>query len=233
MADEERDMTASETETATPPQPADATSETGGADRIAALEAQVAELERQVERERDQATEYMRHWHTAQADFANFKRRAQQEQEQRDRLLAAQALAPTLNALDSLERAFLALPATLRNYTWIEGIALVDLQLRRALELQGIRAVAAEPGQAFDPTRHEPIGEVETTEYAGGVIAVVAQSGYESGGLLIRPALVQLARTPGAPAGEQASSAGSDATSHTTSDAGAAADAATEATSNT
>jgi molecular chaperone GrpE len=226
MADQQLDSTASETQDATTDATTDAEPQTtppdaGSADRIAALEAQVAELERQIERERDHATEYMRHWHTAQADFANFKRRAQQEQEQRDRLLAAQALAPTLNALDSLERAFLALPASLRSFTWIEGIALVELQLRRALELQGIRAVAAEPGQAFDPTRHEPIGEVETAEYDEGAIAVVAQAGYESLGLLIRPALVQLARKPSAPA--------ADATDATQ----ASADTATEATSST
>ncbi len=164
--------------------------------RVAELERQVAELQQQVERERDQATDYMRRWHTAQADFANYKRRTQQEQEQRDRLLAAQALAPVLNAMDSLERAFIALPASLRSFSWIEGIALVELQLRRTLELQGIRPVEAEPGQSFDPTRHEPIGEVETEEYAEGDIAVVAQRGYEAQGLLIRPALVQLARKP-------------------------------------
>lgn len=168
------------------------------ATRLVELERQVAELQQQVERERDQATDYMRRWHTAQADFANYKRRAQQEQEQRDRLLAAQALAPALHALDSLERAFIALPATLRSFSWIEGIALVELQLRRALELQGIRPVEAEPGQPFDPTRHEPIGEVETEEYTAGDIAVVAQRGYEAQGLLIRPALVQLARKPSA-----------------------------------
>lgn len=193
--------------------------------RIAELERQVAELQAQVERERDQATEYMRHWHTAQADFANYKRRAQQEQEQRDHLLAAQALAPALHALDSLERAFLALPASLRSYTWIEGIALVELQLRRALDLQGMRAVQAEPGQAFDPTRHEPIGEVESDEYAEGAIAVVAQQGYESHGLLVRPALVQLARKPSptaagdAPDASAPAEAREDTTEDTTEDA--------------
>ena len=180
-------------------------------DRIAELERQVAELQAQVERERDQATDYMRHWHTAQADFSNYKRRTQQEQEQRERLLAAQALAPTLHAIDSLERAFQTLPATLRSYSWIEGIALVEMQLRRALELQGIHAIEAEPGQPFDPQRHEPIGEVETEEYAAGAVAVVAQRGYETQGLLIRPALVQLARKP-TPATAMQVDASADAT---------------------
>lgn len=180
------------------PSAAETTADAPQTTSVADLEQRVADLQQQLERERDQSTDYMRRWHTAQADFANFKRRTQQEQEQRERLLAAQALAPVLHALDSLERAFLALPPTLRSFSWIEGIALVELQLRRALELQGIRAVEAEPGQTFDPTRHEPIGEVETSEHAEGSVAVVAQRGYESQGLLIRPALVQLARKPAA-----------------------------------
>ena len=200
--------TSAATETAGEARPVDGATEM--AERITALERQAAELQAQIERERDQATDYMRRWHTAQADFANYKRRAQQEQEQRDRLLAAQALAPALNALDSLERAFLSLPPTLRGYTWIEGIALVELQLRRALEIQGISVIEAEPGQAFDPTRHEPIGEVESAEYPEGAIVVVAQRGYHTQGLLIRPALVQLARKP-APAAEPAANVAANA----------------------
>lgn len=226
MADEQP-----ETATSAATEPAGAAGATEMAERVAALERQVAELQAQVERERDQATDYMRHWHTAQADFANYKRRAQQDQEQRDRLLAAQALAPALNALDSLERAFLALPPTLRGYTWIEGIALVELQLRRALEMQGISMIEAEPGQAFDPTRHEPIGEVENGEYPEGAIVVVAQRGYHTQGLLIRPALVQLARKPAPAAEPAAATAASVSADGDAPDASAPAEAPTDATS--
>ena len=161
--------------------------------------ARIAELERQLATERDAATDYMQKWQRAVADFANFKRRAQQEQEQRDQMFAAQALAPVLHALDSFERAFATLPDSLRGYTWIEGVALVDYQLRRALEAQGITEVAAEPGDALDPTRHQAVGEVETDQQPAGHIAVVLQKGYQTGSLLIRPALVQVARTPTAP----------------------------------
>ncbi len=163
---------------------------------IAELERKLAETERALAEERDHAADYMRRWQSAQADFSNYKRRAQQEQEQRDRLLAAQALAPAIVALDSLERAFLALPTSLRSFSWIEGIALVELQLRRALELQGIRQIEVSAGQPFDPARHEPIGEVESDQHPAGAVAVVVQPGYEAYGRLIRPALVQLARAP-------------------------------------
>src|SRR5579883_2836960 len=147
--------------------------------QIRSLRARIAELERTVADEREHANDYMRRWQNVQADFSNYKRRATQEQAQRDALLAAQALAPAIVALDSLERAFLAL---------------VELQLRRALELQGIRQLSVTPGQAFDPLRHEAVGEVESAEHPEGHVVVVVQPGYEAQGRLIRPALVQVAR---------------------------------------
>src|SRR5262245_12073979 len=61
--------------------------------RIAELELQVAELERRVTKEREAATDYMNRWQRAQADFANFKRRAQQEEQQREALVTWRTLA--------------------------------------------------------------------------------------------------------------------------------------------
>ena len=158
--------------------------------------ARIAELERLLSAERAAATDYMQRWQRAMADFSNFKRRAQQEQEQREQILGAQALMPVLHALDSFERAFAALPETLRGYSWIEGVALVEAQLRRALEMAGITETPAEPGQPFDPARHQAIGEVATGQYPAGTIAALVQRGYQVASLLMRPALVQVARTP-------------------------------------
>lgn len=167
------------------------------AQSAASADTRIAELERLLAAERDAATDYMQRWQRVVADFTNFKRRAQQEQEQRERLFAAQALAPVLNALDSFERAFATLPDTLRGYTWVDGLALVEYQLRRALDAQRITEVSAEPGQPFDPAHHQAIGEVETDQHPAGHIVTVLQRGYEATGLLIRPALVQVARPPG------------------------------------
>ena len=165
--------------------------------RIADLEQRIAELEGQLARERDAATDYMNRWQRAQADFSNYRRRAQQEQEQVQRALAAEAARIVLPALDSFERAFATLPDSLRGYTWISGVALVEMQLRGVLTAAGIRAVAVEPGYAFDPAKHEAIGEVETAQQPEGHVAVVVQAGYEvEGGPLLRPALVQLVRAP-------------------------------------
>ena len=124
--------------------------------------------EEQVAKEREAATEYMNRWQRTQADFANFKRRVEQEQQQRDALATWRALASVLPALDNFERAFATLPPTLAGYTWLDGIALIHLQLNQALASMGIAPVEAEPGQLLDPTRHQAIGEIETDERGEG-----------------------------------------------------------------
>lgn len=156
----------------------------------------IAELEQQLAKEREAATDYMQRWQRAQADFANFRRRLQQEQEQRDRQLVAEALSPVLMALDSFERAFRTLPQSLAQFSWIEGIALIELQLRRTLDIYGIKPIAAQPGQAFDATKHQAIGEVEADEYPVGTIAEVIQQGYQhvASAMILRPTLVQVAK---------------------------------------
>jgi molecular chaperone GrpE len=183
--------------TAQPDTPGNTPGDGAAPAQSAQADMRIADLERLLAAERDAATDYMQRWQRAVADFTNFKRRAQQEQAQRERLFAAQALAPVLNALDSFERAFATLPDTLRGYSWVDGLALVEYQLRRALDAQRITEVPAEPGQPFDPAHHQAIGEVETDQHPAGHIVTVLQRGYEAAGLLIRPALVQVARPPG------------------------------------
>lgn len=161
-----------------------------------ATEAKLAELEAELAREREASADYLRRWQQAQADLANYKRRAQHEQEQHARLATGRALALMLPAIDSFERAFATLPSSLRGYSWISGLALVEMQLQSALAASGAAEVPAEPGAVFNPQHHEAVGEVETTEHPVGHIAAVLQRGYAIQGLLIRPALVQLARAP-------------------------------------
>ena len=181
------------------------TAETGAAAENAAESAAevasptLAELEAELAREREAAADYLRRWHQAQADLANFRRRAQQEQEQHIRLATGRTLALMLPAIDSFERAFATLPPSLRGFSWISGLALVEMQLQSALAASGAKEVPAEVGAAFNPQHHEAVGEVETAEHPAGHIAAVLQRGYAVEGLLIRPALVQLARAPQAP----------------------------------
>jgi molecular chaperone GrpE len=163
------------------------TSEAAPTDRVAALEVEL-------ESERAAATDYMQRWQRAQADLSNFRRRTEQERDQQQKLYRAQALAIILPALDTLERAFATLPGTLRGYSWIDGVALAQLQLEGTLRNSGVEPIEVEVGAQFDPRRHEAIGEVESAQVPAGCVAAVIQRGYALGDLLLRPTLVQLAR---------------------------------------
>jgi molecular chaperone GrpE len=163
------------------------TSEAPSSDRIIALEAEL-------EKERAAATDYMQRWQRAQADYSNFRRRTEQERDQQQKLYRAQALAILLPALDTLERAFATLPETLRGYSWIDGVALAQLQLEGTLRGAGVEPIEVKVGAEFDPRRHEAIGEIESAEVPAGRVAAVIQRGYALGDLLLRPALVQLSR---------------------------------------
>lgn len=174
----------------------DSSTAADSATEASTLTERIATLEAELTREREAATDYMNRWQRAQADFSNFKRRAQQEQEQIEALAAGRVIASLLPAVDSFERAFATLPPTLRTYSWIDGVALVHLQVLNAFNANGVQAIETTPGQPFDPKVHQAIGEIETNEHPAGHVAVVVQRGYEARGMLIRPALVQVARTP-------------------------------------
>ncbi|HCU72269.1 MAG TPA: nucleotide exchange factor GrpE, partial [Chloroflexi bacterium] len=73
----------------------------------------------------------------SQADLANVKRRAEMKASDVAQY-ANQAMAfEVLRVLDGFERAFASLPADLRSLTWIDGVALIQAQLRGALEAWG------------------------------------------------------------------------------------------------
>src|SRR5215469_9440979 len=188
------------------------------ASRIRQLEQEKSELEQKLIRESEQATDYMNRYQRLQADFANFKRRAQQEQEQREQLVTAQVISLFLPALDSFERAFATLPESLRGYSWIDGLSLVLMEMQRALQFGGVEPIEVEPGHAFDPLRHESVGEVESSEYPAGHIAVILQSGYAARGRTLRPTLVQLARRAAPQAAEASDDAATAGAGETSSD---------------
>ena len=176
--------------------------------QISQLRQQVSDLEERLAKESEHATDYMNRYQRIQADFANFKRRAQHEQEQRDTVVAAQVISLFLPALDSFERAFATLPPSLRGYSWIDGISLVLMEMQRALQVYGVVPIEVQSGHAFDPSRHESVGEVETSGYPAGHVAVVVQTGYEVQGRTLRPTLVQLARPATATTAESSAEPG-------------------------
>jgi molecular chaperone GrpE len=157
----------------------------------------VAELEQELAHERDKANEYMHNWQRAQADFANFRRRSKEEQERLTKYADMDLFYELLAVLDNFARAFQTLPATLRQFTWINGIALTELQLRGTLQRYGVTLIEA-AGKEFDPLEHQAVAHEETSEVPENTVLEVLQHGYKLHDRVLRPALVKVARARGA-----------------------------------
>jgi len=156
------------------------------AEEEAVTQETVEELRAQLEQARAEAERYLNNWRRAEADFANYKRRVEQEREEIRRFANASLIINILPVLDDLERALSSLDARLAGLTWFDGIRLIYRKLQMILENAGVQEIPAE-GQTFDPRVHEAIHYAEGEE--GKVLAVV-QKGYKLHDRVLRPSLV-------------------------------------------
>jgi molecular chaperone GrpE len=139
------------------------------------------------------ADEYLTALQRERAEFVNFKRRTAEERE-RDLGLAGEDLIRKVLALaDDFDRAIENRPEALADDAWAEGIAAIDRKLRLLLESEGVRALDAAPGMAFDPRQHEAVVSVPGTGRPEGEIVDEIRRGYKLRDRVIRPALVAVA----------------------------------------
>jgi len=164
------------------------------------LHTRVAELEAELEKERNQATDYMKRWQYAQAELANMRRRGQQERDDLTKYAIAPLAATLLEVLDNFDRAEQAIPATLQSFTWISGVVLIHHQLEYVLQQHGLEPVSA-AGQPYDPNVHEALAQEHHESVPEGTVIAEVQRGYKLHGRLLRPTLVRVSQGP-APAAE-------------------------------
>ena len=142
--------------------------------------------EEQLAKAQEDAQKYLNNWHRAEADFQNYKRRAEQEREELRRYGNVSVIINLLPVLDDFERAFSSLDSHLAGLSWFDGILLIYRKLRQLLENAGVSPIQTE-GQTFDPRYHEAVAHVEGEE--GKVISEV-QRGYKLHDRVLRPAMV-------------------------------------------
>jgi molecular chaperone GrpE len=168
--------------------------------KVDELTGQVAELEKALAAARDAATEqqekadsYLDLTQRTQADFVNYKRRAERERAEEAQAARADLLGHLLPTLDDLERALDHVPDELRGNPWAEGVPLIARQLRLALARAGVERIGA-AGDTFDPREHEAVAYQPHPGYREGQVAHVARPGYRLGDRIIRPAQVVVAQ---------------------------------------
>jgi molecular chaperone GrpE len=130
----------------------------------------------------------------AQAEFENARRRASKEQQDFRDYAAIDTIKLLLPAMDSFER---ALQIKSEGPDFRAGVELIYNQLQDAMAKLGVKPIPAK-GEPFDPHFHEAIEMVETTDAADHQVLEELQRGYKYKDRLLRPAMVKVAKNPGA-----------------------------------
>jgi len=151
-----------------------------------ALQAELTQL-------RAQADEYLDGWQRARAEFANYKKRIERDQEEARGRAAAALLAKILPVEDDLRRAVRERPEAEGYPHWADGIDLIQRKLAALLEAEGVEVIPAD-GVAFDPALHEAVTYEPSNDHKEGEIIEVIQQGYRLGERVLRPARVRVAR---------------------------------------
>jgi molecular chaperone GrpE len=132
-------------------------------------------------------------WQRARADFANLKRRTEEERAEFATVAGDRLLVRVLNLADDFDLAVAHVPDDVQGTPWVEGIGAIDRKLRALLEAEGITSMDAE-GQPFDPQTQQAISYEDTADVPDGTVIKVLQRGYVIGDRILRPALVAVAR---------------------------------------
>jgi molecular chaperone GrpE len=131
-----------------------------------------------------------------QAEYANYRKRAERERLAAGDLAVGRALIDFLPVLDDIERAR-------QHGDLTGGLKAIADQLELAFGKLGLEAFG-EQGDPFDPTVHEAVLHNESDEVSVPTCTTVMRKGYRHGERLLRPAMVGVTdpASPSAPAGE-------------------------------
>jgi len=128
------------------------------------------------------------------ADMENMRKRMGKEKQEMIRFGIENAIADFLPVVDQFEQALrFADAASPEVKNWAMGFQMILAQFQGALQNQSISAFSSE-GALFDPSLHEAVEAVETSDVPEGTILQEFTKGYKSPTRVIRPARVKVAK---------------------------------------
>ncbi len=158
----------------------------GATARIAALEAEIAELKDR--------------WMRSEAEIANVRARARREVDETRQYAVQKFATDVVEAAENLRRGIDSLPPAEPGQPEIvdklrEGLAGIERSFLSVLERNGIKR--EDPtGAPFDPNMHQAMAEQESEAHTPGTIMHAWTPAWTLNGRLLRPAMVVVAKAP-------------------------------------
>lgn len=129
------------------------------------------------------------------AEFENYKRRAQRDQQDSIRFANESLLKNLLPTIDNLERAIQCAKDSGTSGALLEGVELTHKQFLETVGKMGIRQISS-AGEMFDPTMHQAVAQVDADGSAPNTVVEEFQKGYFLHERILRPAMVTVAKDP-------------------------------------
>ena len=161
-------------------------SELGGAQKIKQLRDKIKSLEKEKQ-------EYLNGWQRTRADYANLVKNQEDDKKRLRAVITEGVIEEFLPVVDSFGMAFNnkdAWEAVDKN--WRTGIEYIYQQLMNVLTVHDLHAFGI-VGESFDPSRHQAVSELETTDEAlDHTVASVLQQGFILKDSVLRAARVSV-----------------------------------------
>jgi len=141
-----------------------------------------------------QAEEAKKEMLYVKAEFDNYRKRILKEQEQSIRFANRELIIELLNIVDYLDRAIqhskiLKSKSDAEVVNFVTGVEMSQHEFLQLLNRFGVEFVG-KVGEAFDPEKHEAIGQQPSEKNKAGQVLEVFQRGGSLNGRLIKPAKV-------------------------------------------
>lgn len=126
-----------------------------------------------------------------QADFVNFRKRAEKEKESTITYALESFISSLLPVVDNFQRAMESEEDNNNNF--YKGVEMIYEQLSKVLIENGVEEIKS-LGEDFDPNYHHAVFAEENDEYEAGKITEVLQKGYTLKDRILRPSMVKVAK---------------------------------------
>lgn len=125
------------------------------------------------------------------AEFENYKRRIQKENQINATYKAQGVLTDILPSIDNIERA-LQIEGDDESFKSLQkGVQMVHESLLRALKDNGLEEILAE-GKEFDPNLHQAVVQDDNPDFKSGEVTQELQKGYKLKNRVLRPSMVKV-----------------------------------------
>lgn len=148
---------------------------------VEALKTELEQVKQELEVQKDQYQRVL-------AEYANYKRRTDQEKEQLGQFTKGELLKSLLDSLDNMDRALEAPEGD----TYKTGVDMTFRRFKETLQNLGLEEIAAE-GAPFDPEIHNAVMREDADGVETETVTQVFQKGYKLGDRVLRPAMVKVA----------------------------------------